>query len=85
MEQKRFDLRSFSPALRNLWLLLVYKYVRLKVISWQLLTPITNDTGNKKDFLVQSDQSSFSLTIHQKKKFKYLTLIIIWIKKLKAS
>ena len=76
MEQKRFDLRSFSPALRNLWLLLVYKYVRLKVISWQLLTPITNDTGNKKNFLVQSDQSqfSFSLTIHQKKKFKYLTL-----------
>ena len=73
MEQKRFDLRSFSPALRNLWLLLVYKYVRLKVISRQLLTPITND---KKNFLVQSDQSqfSFSLTIHQKKKFKYLTL-----------
>ena len=25
LEQKRFDLRSLSPALRNLWLLLVVK------------------------------------------------------------
>ena len=27
LEQKRFDLRSLSPALRNLWLLLVYLYI----------------------------------------------------------
>ena len=26
LEQKRFDLRSLSPALRNLWLLLLYKH-----------------------------------------------------------
>ena len=29
LEQKRFDLPSLSPALRNLWLLLVYLYIFL--------------------------------------------------------
>ena len=29
MEQKRFDLWSLSPALRNLWLILVYKLILL--------------------------------------------------------
>ena len=27
LEQKRFELRSLSPALRNVWLLLVYLYI----------------------------------------------------------
>ena len=30
-EQKRFDLRSLSPILRNLWLLLVYGPVKMEV------------------------------------------------------
>ena len=32
MEQKRFDLRSLSPALRNLWLLLVV-FINTKTIT----------------------------------------------------
>ena len=39
MDQKRFNLRSLSPALRNLWLLLVItlKYCTvLQMISWRV-------------------------------------------------
>ena len=38
LEQKHFDLRSLSPALRNLWLLLVImKYIQLCMLFCNLI------------------------------------------------